>query len=90
MEIKNLEITLYQDSQFIVGALDSVKDCFIHVKKSKEHTTNLRPIVIKSGGTFEFNTVESEIPEPVWLDKESGDDFQRTGNNYYHQILEEQ
>jgi hypothetical protein len=81
MHISGVDITINRSSTFLVEAPDKVQGCLIRVKKSEPGSDH--PIVIRSRATFRANTIISEIPEPVLLDTDSGNDFLGVGDNYF-------
>jgi len=81
LKISGADITINRSSTFLVEAPDNVEGCLIRVKKSEPGSDH--PIIIRSRATFRVNTIISEIPEPVWLDKDSGNDFLGVGDNYF-------
>jgi hypothetical protein len=81
MRIEGVNIILNRSSGFVIEAPDKVINCLIYVQKSDLGVDH--PIVIRSGASFGSNSIVSEIPEPIWLDKDSGDDFSGVGNNIF-------
>ena len=81
MKIQGANITISRSSLFVLEPPDAVEDCIIQVKKSEPGVD--RPIVIKSGATFQRNLIASEIAAPISLDSSAGKVFLEVHGNCF-------